>query len=466
MEQALKTRGESSQVRESLLYIIVLIAIFPMIIGLINDYFCTHFLSVEEVSVLGLSGSVDTLLTATVAVFAIGAQAVCAKDLGEGNREEASRNYTSLMIVEMLFLFVLMVIVALLRYPIAELIGADEHASLMDPCAFAIFAFAVGMPGSALNYLLAVLLYMERKTRRCVLYATLLNTAFSIAGQIAVTLTGPTMRGYLLCGIIGDWVAVAFMLFYKHRHSTYFRFVPGDFSFRRFLRIFSVGLPGGLEYVYYAAYEYIVYLFVMHRFPYYFMSVFELKEDIGGVAEALVVGMCVLLVDRIGMAVGSRDALRIRKELKRAWIACLSVSIVGAIVLAFVYPEMVDLFIGEYGENTAEIAHHACFYLICTCIGLPFYVANNIFTSVYEVQELLRHVHLTYFIEVFGFITVYCLVLGLSMGVIGIWIAYPLAEMSTLVVNFALLIIHNKRLPRDWMDMVFPKIEDREMKTV
>ena len=79
---------------------------------------------------------------------------------------------------------------------------------------------------------------------------------------------------------------------------------------------------------------------------------------------------------------------------------------------------------------------------------------------------MLRHVHLNYFIEVFGFITVYCLVLGLSMGVIGIWIAYPLAEMSTLVVNFALLIIHNKRLPRDWMDMVFPKIEDREMKTV
>ena len=464
MEQGLNTKGESSYVRESLLYIIVLIAIFPMILGLISDYFCTHFLSVEEVSVLGLSGSVDTLLTAMVAVFAIGAQAVCAKDLGEGNREESSKNFTSLLIAELLILFVLTVIVALLRYPIAELIGADEEESLMDPCAFAIFAFAIGMPGSALNYLLSLLLYMERKTRRCVLYATLLNTAFSFAGQITVTLTGPTMAGYLLCGIAGDWVAVVFMLFYMHRHSTYFRFVPRDFSLKRFLRIFFVGLPGGLEYFYYAAYEYIVYLFVIRRFPYYFMSVFELKEDIGGIAEALVVGMCILLVDRFGMAVGSRDAPRIRRELKRAWIACLAVSMAGAVLLTFVYPEMVDLFIGEYGEYTAEIAYHACFYLICTCIGLPFYVANNIFTSVYEVQELLGHVHLNYFIEVFGFITVYCLVLGMTMGITGIWIAYPLAEISTLVVNFILLILHNHRLPKDWMDMVFPKTDDMEMK--
>ncbi len=91
----------------------------------------------EEVSALGLTGSVDTLLTAITAVFAIGAQAVCAKNLGEGNREEASKNYTSLMMAELLILFVLTTVVALLRYPIAELIGADEEESLMGPCAFA-----------------------------------------------------------------------------------------------------------------------------------------------------------------------------------------------------------------------------------------------------------------------------------------------------------------------------------------
>ncbi len=85
MEPELKTKGENSCVRESLFYIILLIAIFPLILGMISDYFCSHYLSLEEVSVLGLTGSVDTLLTAMVAVFAIGAQAVCAKDTGEGN---------------------------------------------------------------------------------------------------------------------------------------------------------------------------------------------------------------------------------------------------------------------------------------------------------------------------------------------------------------------------------------------
>ncbi|MBQ3424499.1 MAG: MATE family efflux transporter [Clostridia bacterium] len=458
-----RRRGDPS-VGESLFYVIVLIAVVPMILGLIGDFFCTRFLREEEVAVLGLTGSVDTLLTAMIAMFGIGAQAVCAKDVGAEDAEESSRNYTSMLVVEFAALVILSALVALFRYPIADAIGANDDIDLMRPAAEAILAYAVGLPGSALYYLLSVLLYMEDRTRRYVLYATLVNFAASLAGQGFVTLTGPTMMGYLLCGIAGDWAGLAALLLMKHGRTLYFRFLPRSVSLKRFRRMFAVGLPGGLEYVYYALFEFVIYLFVINRFSYVYMAVFELKEDIGGIAENLVVGMCILLVDRIGMAVGSGDPARIRREIRFSWIACVGASVLLAAGLAFVYPPLVEVFMGDNGANTDLIIHHARLYLLCTCAGLPFYVANNVFTSVYEVRELLRHAHLNYFLELLGFALIYGIGLGTLLGPVGLWIAYPLTELSTLLVNFILVWAHNGHFPRSWTDLSFPAIPKKEAK--
>lgn len=457
IDTKLNAANNGPSVRGSVFYLIVLIAIVPMITGLIGDFFSTRFLSEEEVSVLGLTGSIDTLLTALIAMFGIGAQAVCSKDVGAGNPDEASRNYTSIAAMELAVVLVVAVVVALLRWPIAELIGANDDIDLMQPASVAILAFAIGMPGSALYYLLSVLLYLDEKTRRLVLYATLANFAVSLAGQVAVTLAGPTMLGYLTCGIAGDWVGVFYLALRKRRKTVYFHLLPRGFSIKRFWRVFSIGIPGGLEYIYYATFEFFTYLFVVNRFASYYLAAIELKEDIGGIAEGLVVGMCILLVNRIGLAVGSGDKERIRREIKYSWLVCVGIAMAAAVVLAFLYPQMVELFMGDNGEHTAQIVWHAKYYLICTCVGLPFYVANNLFTSVYEVKELLKHAHLNYFIEQVGFALAYSIGLGCLMGPVGIWIAYPLAEATTLLVNFILVTVHNRRFPGSWMDLSFPR---------
>lgn len=200
------TVNSGPSVGGSVFYLIILMAVVPMVTGLIGDFFRTRFLTEEEISVLGLTGSIDTLLTALTAIFGIGAQAVCSKDVGAENSDEASRNYTSIMVMGLVVMFVVAILVAIFRMPIAELIGAKDDIDLMRPTSIAIFAFAIGMPGSALYYILSVLLYLDDKTRRLVLYGMLVNFVVSFGGHIAVTMAGPTMMGYLTSGIAGDWV--------------------------------------------------------------------------------------------------------------------------------------------------------------------------------------------------------------------------------------------------------------------
>lgn len=116
----------------------------------------------------------------------------------------------------------------------------------------------------------------------------------------------------------------------------------------------------------------------------------------------------------------------------------------------------------KYVGSRDMILYHADYFLICTCIGLPFYVGNNIFTSIYEVREMLAHAHVSYFLEIFGMVTIYSLALGTLIGIKGVWIAYPLAEATVFVLNIVLLILHTGDLPRRWLDLSFPKQEVAE----
>ena len=449
--------NKDPSVKESLFYMIFLLTIYPMIMGLLNDYFALQHLSETAISTMGITGSIDTLTTALSAVFAIGAQAVCAKYVGSRDEKKSSEAYTSILLTETGILLFTAAAIVCLRLPLARLIGADADAGLLQSTSLAIALFAIGMPGSALTYLLTVLLYMDDRTRKGVLWGTLLNGAASIAGLLIVTWTNPSMAGYMTCGFAGDWINVFFLLFYKQGRSRFFVFRKKDYSFKRFLRIFQVGLPGGLEYAYYAAYQFITFLFIVRRFSTEYMAVIEIREDISSIDESLLIGMGALLVERIGISVGSGDTGRIRKETRNAWIACTAIAVAAGFLLAFLYPRLADLFLGDIGANRDKILYHADYFLICTCIGLPFYVGNNIFTSIYEVREMLAHAHVSYFLEIFGMVTIYSLALGTLIGIKGVWIAYPLAEATVFVLNIVLLILHTGDLPRRWLDLSFPK---------
>ena len=467
-----------ARVGESILYMIVLLSILPTVAGMIGDYFRTHYLREIEVSVLGMTGSIETVLIALSAMLGIGAQAVISKDVGAQNTGEARKSYTSIILVGVVALTVVSLLVTVFRYPLAstllageddvpavEAVSPTEEAPLSDAydegevrelTAVAILGFAIGAPISGIYDVLIVLLHLEKRTRRGVLYATLLSFIGALTALILVTLTGPSLLRYeLAMSIGGNVIPVVFMVLYKRSRSEYFRLQPKLFSWKRFFRVFCVGLPGGLEYFWYAAYQFALNWLVVNRFSYVYMASFEIKEDLSGGVETLLVGMCLLLVERFGMTVGSGDRERLRREIKYSWIACIGISVAAAVGLFFLYPVMVELFMGDNGPNTAEIVRHARYFLACSCVGLPFYVANNLFTSVYEVQELLGHLHLNYFLEIFGFITLYSAILCQAVGLTGLWLAYPLAEASALLVNFILLCAHNRRLPKDWLDLSF-----------
>ena len=447
---------ELNSVAGSLFYLVFLSMVLPTIVGFITDAFHMRFLSEKDLGVLSLTNSFDSVTTFLPMLFPIGAQVVISKAVGRNDREGIARDYTSVMIGQSVLVVLLSAAAIAFRYQIVGLLGGDETTGLTDTAALIVIFYALGMFPQCLNNLLCILIYMEDSSRRGIIYSTLLGPFLNILGYVYVTVTGPSIFRFFTVGFISDMAAVSFLLLYKHRKSRIFRFDPSLFSMKRFLQMGNIGLPSGAEYLYVAIYEFVVIRFTIHTFSAVYLPVFEIEDDINIISESFVMAICLILVYRLGVVYGEGNKERIAKEIKNSWIICMALSVAVAIVCFFVYPRMVDLFVGDNGPNTALIKQNAVIDLYFVCLATPFYAANNIFTSVYEVRELVKHAHLNYALETCVLFILYSVVLSPLMGVTGLWAAYPAAEATTLIVNIILMILYNKRLPAGWIDFMFP----------
>jgi len=146
--------NKDPSVKESLFYMIFLLTIYPMIMGLLSDYFSLQHLSETDISTMGITGSIDTLTTAMSAVFAIGAQAVCAKYVGSRDEKKSSEAYTSILLTETGILLFTAAAIVCMRLPLARLIGADADAGLLRSTSMALGTL-IGIKGVWIAYPLA-----------------------------------------------------------------------------------------------------------------------------------------------------------------------------------------------------------------------------------------------------------------------------------------------------------------------
>ena len=70
----------------------------PTIVGFITDAFHLRFLTEQDLAVLSLTNSFDSVTTFLPMLFPVGAQVVVSKALGRNDREGIARDYTSVMI--------------------------------------------------------------------------------------------------------------------------------------------------------------------------------------------------------------------------------------------------------------------------------------------------------------------------------------------------------------------------------
>ena len=341
---SLKSGNEHTWLSEAKTVLFAMIAEMDLVVkNLINIFFVSRFLGAEGAAAYEVVMPCIMLVSAFVALGYNGVQAVCAKDYGARDLAAFERHknagYTWLITVMTAFTFLL----TLFKEPMLDLLGANDGSTalaLLSSDCYSIFLFCF-IPQSIFS-LAVCFMYLEE--RRQLLTTNLILYGCILAGNIVVTVSGPSMTGYMLMNVIGISAADLYIIlscFIIRRKSSKTAFTAWNMRLADIRESFFTGLPDFMEYGFVGVLYLAENLYLLTRFSESVVAGVGVFEAIDNLPEVICVGFSFLVTAMLGTRVGKvcgassdRDRAAEMKELDEIARRNTKGGVVGSLFVA------------------------------------------------------------------------------------------------------------------------------------
>jgi len=209
---------------------------------LIDNLMIGQYLGERALTAYGLANPVLLIIGAVGQMLCAGAQVACGKSLGRGDREETDIGYSTAIAVAVVFSLAFAVLVALIRVPLARMLGADDPELLKDTSTY-MAGFVIGAPASMGALILVPFLQMAGQGNlliAAVLGMTVADVAFDF---LNVTVFRGGMFGMGLASSLSYYVAVLIGGVYFLSKKCVFTFSLKRVMRRKVRELLAGGVP-------------------------------------------------------------------------------------------------------------------------------------------------------------------------------------------------------------------------------
>ena len=174
------------------------------------------------------------------------------------------------------------------------------------------------------------------------------------------------------------------------------------------------------------------------------MASFAVLNSLNNIFLPIASGISAATLTMTGVFSGERDKDSLQSLLKISLTESLPLTLLTAIITCMVAPFLVGLFIVENGEafETAVTALRIYIWY------LPLYAINNIFQKYYLGINALNMTYLSSALENLLFVCLLGVILGKVYGETGVWAAFVLAEILTLISFVIIIALRKKAIPK------------------
>lgn len=411
----------------------ILMMIFMGLYTVIDTVFVARFVDTNALSALNIVCPVINLIVGLGTMLATGGSAIVAREMGAGEQRKAEQNFTLIILSGIL----LGVLIALLEIFFTDRIvwGLGASRILFPYCKDYLFVLLLFAPASILQVLFQNLIVTAGHPGTGMALGVsagianiLLDYIFMVPLQMGIKGAAlGTGIGYTIAAVIGLW------FFSAAKSSLHFRKPVIDFS------VLTESCTNGFsEMVSQAAAAVTTFLF--NRI------MMELLGEDGVAAITIIIYMQFLLSALyIGFSIGVAPIIsynygrKDKKQLRNVFCICMRFIVLVSIsvfAIAFLFGSpLVDIF-AQKGTPVYKIARNG-FRIF------PFsflFCGVNIFTSAtFTALSNGRLSAILSFLRTFGLIMVLLLTLPKLLGVMGVWLAVPIAELLTMIVAVSFL---------------------------
>ena len=413
---------------------------------LIDNIMIGRFLGVQSLAAYSAANPVLLVIGALGTMLGAGVQVVCSRSLGKGSQEETNAGYSAAIALTLGFSLAFMVLVLLLRAPIATAMGAGSEGELFIQTKDYMAGFIIGAPASMGALVLVPFLQMAGQSTLLIVAVLSMTVADVALDLLNVLVFHGGMFGMGLASSLSYYIALVISLIYFLSRKCVFRFSRRLITRAKIAELFKSGMPAVFGMA-----SSVVLVFAMNRLLKGIngetaMAAFAVISSIGNAACCINTGVGGVSLTLAGIFYNEEDRSSLKELMALLFRYAVVLGLGMGAVLVFGAPLFAGLFISEKGPAQEMAILGLRMYaggLIACCI-------NNALKNAYQATGRVGLTEILSLAEGAILPTVVALIFGLTLGTTGAWLYFPLGEILTLVCIG--LLVWRKTRQAPWKD--------------
>lgn len=417
----------------------VLGMVFSAVYVITDGIFVGRGIGSDALAAVNITAPLFLISTGVGLMFGLGASVVASIHLAQGKVKAARINVTQAVVVSSLLLIVYSLVITLFAREVALLLGSSQR--LLPLAVEYMHWFAPFLPFSALLSSGMFFIRLDGSPNFAMICNAVPAVINIVLDYVFIFIFGWGMMGAALATGLGYIVGTAMILIYLSRRRNVVRFCRVKLSRKSMLLtrrnvgyMCQLGLStflceGAIATMMFAGnYVFIRYLgedgvAAFSIACYFFPIIFMVYNAIGQSAQPI-----------LSYNFGAGNAERVRKAFRLSLLTAVVSGLAFFGVTALFSPQIVSMFIDSsypaYGLAVKGLPLFAS--------GFVFFAVNIVSIGYFQSVERARPAMVVTVLRGFVFMVLCFIGLPLLLGVAGIWLAVPLAEVLTFVVVAAI----------------------------
>ncbi len=431
------------------------------IIGNIIDGIVTgSFLGTSALAAYGLATPFLTVLTAIASAMSVGTSTLLSSKFGKGDLNEMKKAFRVCFWTILFFSAGIGAVIFLCADPISTALGTQGEVHEMT--AGYIRGYAIGIPSIFMIMLAMPVMQLIGKQKMLVISTVVLSAVNVLGDFINVLLVHGGMFGMALATTISFYVAFAIVLLVIQSKDSMLTVAPEKPDAAMIRDMVVYGAPVAVSMGCRNIMVMLLNILVRNIAGMGMVAAYAAITSAMNIAMSLGAGMASSVSILTGVFSGEKDKQDLMKLVKISGIYAVIINAVCIIIFMVLSGNIVSLFLKD-GSLLADAAKGMRIVVLYT---IPFSV-NFCLRSYYQAMKMRISIPYAIFNGLIG-TTLFAFVLGHTIGITGVWAAYPLGEMLTLIVFVAYALLKKKSANCGILEriMMIPESYDDEIEPV
>lgn len=406
---------------------------------LIDNILVGCYLGLEALGAMGIVGPVSLVFSAIGNICAGGGGARAAQALGRGDREQFCRIFTTNTLFVLAAGGILTVLGMLFAPGIAVFLGAKE--GLLKPTTDYLYGFFLGAVPTILLSAMMTFVRMDGSPKLPLICIGVMSAANIALDLMMVYIFHLGMFGMALATTISYYLAVATALTHFLKKDSTLRLVRpknflGDLS-----KTIITGLPTAISRIS----DTVKVMLLNHMLVTYVsvaaVTALNIRTTTSNFLGAVVLGIGQAATPTIGMFFGEEDRTAMKDTLKTTLKLGLAINSLLAVAL-LVLPAFFARLLGVTDEPLMNMSVLA---IRLFGIGMPIQLVNSVLLNYYQCTRKIGMATMICVLQSLVYTLLFAWILIGPMGATGVWVAFLLGEILTLLTVVIRLFVKKRK---------------------